>query len=70
GAATREIARNVQQASEGTNAVSDNISSVSEATAATGQAAGGVLESVRTLSKLSADLRHDVDQFVSQLRAA
>ncbi|WP_257166590.1 methyl-accepting chemotaxis protein [Bradyrhizobium sp. SRS-191] len=70
GAATREIARNVQQASEGTNAVSHNISSVSEATAATGQAAGGVLDSVRTLSKLSADLRHDVDQFVSQLRAA
>ncbi|MGJ4886957.1 methyl-accepting chemotaxis protein [Bradyrhizobium sp. HKCCYLRH3099] len=70
GAATREIARNVQQASEGTNAVSQNISTVSEATAATGQAAGGVLDSVRTLSKLSADLRHDVDQFVSQLRAA
>ncbi|WP_456714515.1 methyl-accepting chemotaxis protein [Bradyrhizobium sp. USDA 4353] len=70
GAATREIARNVQQASEGTNAVSQNISTVSEATAATGQAAGGVLDSVRTLSKLSADLRRDVDQFVSQLRAA
>jgi methyl-accepting chemotaxis protein len=70
GAATREIARNVQQASEGTTQVSQHAAGVSEATAETGAAAGEVLESVRTLARLSDDLRRDVDQFVGGLRVA
>jgi methyl-accepting chemotaxis protein len=69
-AATREIARNVQQASEGTSEVSRHVAGVSEAATATGAAAGEVLESARTLSRLSDDLRGDVDRFVGSLRTA
>jgi methyl-accepting chemotaxis protein len=70
GAATREIARNVQQASEGTAEVSRHIVGVSDATTETGRAAGEVLDSAKMLGELSAELRRDVDQFVSDLRVA
>jgi methyl-accepting chemotaxis protein len=69
-AATREIARNVQQASEGTSEVSRHVTGVSEAATATGAAAGEVLDSARTLSRLSDDLRSHVDRFVGSLRTA
>nr|GAJ37937.1 probable chemoreceptor Y4FA [Bradyrhizobium sp. DOA9] len=70
GAATREIARNVQQTSEGTTEVSRHIVSVSDAATETGAAAGEVLDAARMLSRLSNDLRADVDQFVENLRVA
>lgn len=70
GAATREIARNVMQASEGTSQVSGHIVGVSEAATETGAAAGEVLDSARMLARLSDDLRNDVDRFVGDLRAA
>ncbi|CCE04793.1 fragment of conserved hypothetical protein (part 2) [Bradyrhizobium sp. STM 3843] len=70
GAATREIARNVQQASEGTTELSRHIVGVSQSTTETGSAAGEVLDSAKTLARLSSDLRRDVDQFVGQLRVA
>jgi methyl-accepting chemotaxis protein len=70
GAATREIARNVQQASQGTTEVSRHISGVSQAAGETGAAAGEVLDSAKTLTRLSDDLRRDVDRFVGDLRAA
>jgi methyl-accepting chemotaxis protein len=60
----------VQQASEGTSEVSRHVAGVSEAATATGAAAGEVLESARTLSRLSDDLRGDVDRFVGSLRTA
>jgi methyl-accepting chemotaxis protein len=69
-AATREIARNVQQASEGTTQVSRHVAGVSEAAAATGAAAGEVLDSAKMLARLSDDLRSDVDRFVGSLRTA
>ncbi|MGY8667375.1 methyl-accepting chemotaxis protein [Bradyrhizobium sp. UFLA05-109] len=70
GAATREIARNVQQASQGTTEVSRHISGVSQAAGQTGAAAGEVLDSAKMLSRLSDDLKREVDRFVEDLRAA
>jgi methyl-accepting chemotaxis protein len=70
GAATREIARNVQQASMGTTQVSSHIASVSQAAGETGAAAGDVLNSVKVLVRLSDALPKDVDAFVNNIRAA
>jgi methyl-accepting chemotaxis protein len=70
GAATREIARNVQQTSQGTAEVSGHIAGVSEASAKTGAAAGEVLDAAKVLALLSDNLRSDVDNFTSGLRAA
>ena len=70
GAATQEIARNVQQASTGTTQVAGHIASVSQAAGETGAAAGEVLTSVQVLAQLSDGLRHEVDRFVSNIRAA
>jgi methyl-accepting chemotaxis protein len=70
GAATQEIARNVQQAAAGTNEVSQNITGVTQAAGETGTAATQVLSAAGELSKQSDLLRGEVDQFVSQIRAA
>jgi methyl-accepting chemotaxis protein len=70
GAATQEIARNVQQASNGTTQVSGHIASVSQAAGETGVAAGEVLSSAKGLARLSEALRDDVDRFVGNIRAA
>jgi methyl-accepting chemotaxis protein len=70
GAATREIARNVQQASEGTAQVSKHMVGVNDAAVETGAAAGEVLDSAKMLARLSDDLRNDVDGFVGSLRTA
>jgi DNA-binding transcriptional LysR family regulator len=70
GAATREITRNVRQASVGTTQVSGHIASVSQAAGETGAAAGEVLDSVKVLARLSDALRNDVDSFVSNIHAA
>ena len=70
GAATHEIARNVQQASAGTTEVSGHIASVSQAPSETGSAAGEVLVSAKGLARLSEALRDNVDQFVGNIRAA
>ncbi len=70
GAATQEIARNVQQASIGTGQVSSNIAGVNEAAAETGSAAGRVLSASEALGKQANTLRADVDRFLGHLRAA
>ncbi len=49
GAATREIARNIQTVAAGSNEISDHIGGVSAAAAATGTAASDVLSSARDL---------------------
>lgn len=69
GAATQEIARNVEQASSGTNEVSSNIQGVNQAAGETGQAAEQVLEAVGTLSAQSDALNHQVQDFLSGLKA-
>jgi methyl-accepting chemotaxis protein len=70
GAATQEIARNVQQASAGTAEVSTNIVGVTKAANDTGAASTQVLGAAGELSKQSESLRGQVDAFLSKIRAA
>jgi len=70
GAATREIARNVQEAASGTQAVSVNIGGVTEAAGATGAAAGAMLGAAGNLTDQAATLRRQVDAFLTSVRAA
>ncbi len=70
GAATREIAGSVQQAAQGTGEIATNIGGVSRAAAETGAAAAQVLAGAGELSAQSEKLRHDVDDFLTTVRAA
>jgi len=70
GAATKEIARNVQQAAAGTTEVSSTISGVNSAANDTGTAANAVLAASTELTRQSESLRHEVEAFFSQVRAA
>jgi methyl-accepting chemotaxis protein len=70
GAATQEIARNVQAAAHRTGAVSSNILGVDKAAATTGAAAGDVLGSAEKLSLQAQTLGASVDQFLANIRAA
>jgi methyl-accepting chemotaxis protein len=70
GAATREIARNVQQASAGTAEVSTNIVSVTHAAGDTGRAANDLLAAAEALTRQSEDLTVQVDRFLAAVRAA
>ena len=69
-AATQEIARNVDQAAQGTHEVSQNIVGVREAAASTGAASQQVLSSARSLAVESHDLRQVVATFLEDVRAA
>jgi methyl-accepting chemotaxis protein len=69
-AATAEIARNVQQAAAGTQEVSTNIGGVTQASSETGEAAGQVLSSARSLSTEATALRDVVAKFLQNVRAA
>ena len=70
GAATGEIARNVQHASHGTQEVSQNIGGVTEAASSTGRMAGETLNAARDLTQQSSRLRSEVDGFIGKVRAA
>ena len=70
GAAIREIARNVQEAANGTSQVASNISDVNRGTAATGSASAQVLASARSLSSDSNRLQVEVRKFVELVRTA
>jgi methyl-accepting chemotaxis protein len=69
GAATEEIARNVQNASNGTAQVAENIDEVNRGAVETGLASGQVLDSVKSLSAESIQLRDEVEKFVNSIRA-
>jgi methyl-accepting chemotaxis protein len=69
-AATQEIARNVASASAGTDEVNRNIAIVNEGASNTGSAAGQVLSVAQQLSAQSSELRHEVEQFLAQVRNA
>ena len=60
GAATGEISNNSQQASVGTQEVSQNIAGVNQAAMETGSAAAQVLNSAADLAKQSNALRSEV----------
>ncbi|CAN5493722.1 HAMP domain-containing methyl-accepting chemotaxis protein [soil metagenome] len=70
GSATREIARNVQEAAHGTQNVTSNISGVQQAANDTGAAATQVLGAAEQLSHQSNDLAGQVHQFLADVRAA
>ncbi len=70
GAATREIARNIQHAAGGTSEVSSNIIGVSAASTAAGSAASEVLSASGALRREADVLRSEIDAFLSNIRAA
>ena len=70
GAATRDIAGNVQQAAAGTAEVSVNIAGVNQAAAETGSAATQVLGAAGALARESSELRRQVESFLATVRAA
>ncbi|MDA9425943.1 MULTISPECIES: methyl-accepting chemotaxis protein [Bradyrhizobium] len=70
GAATREIARNIQHAAGGTSEVSSNIVGVSTASAEAGTAAGEVLSASDALRREADMLRAEIDAFLNDMRAA
>jgi len=70
GAATREIARNIQHAAGGTTEVSGNITGVSAASAEAGAAAAEVLNASAALRREAEGLRGEIDAFLSNIRAA
>jgi methyl-accepting chemotaxis protein len=70
GAATREIARNIQHAAGGTSEVSSNIVGVSTASAEAGSAASEVLSASSALRREADLLRSEIDAFLTNIRAA
>ena len=70
GIATREIARNVQTASEGAARVGSAIADVHQGAADTGSASGQVLSSAQSLSSQASRLKLEVDSFLASIRAA
>ncbi len=70
GAATREIARNIQHAAGGTSEVSSNIVGVSDASSQAGVAATDVLGASGELRREADILRGEIDEFLTSIRAA
>jgi methyl-accepting chemotaxis protein len=70
GSATKEIARNVQEAVHGTQNVTSNISGVQQAANETGAAATQVLGAAEGLPQQSKDLASQVNRFLADVRAA
>jgi methyl-accepting chemotaxis protein len=70
GAATQEISRNIQHASEGTSQVSSNIADVQRGAGETGSASAQVLSSAQSLSSESNRLKLEVGKFLNTVRAA
>jgi methyl-accepting chemotaxis protein len=66
-AATGEIARNVQQAAQGTQEVSSNITGVTSAAGETGAAATQVLEAAQGLSERGEELQGEIEKFLQQI---
>jgi methyl-accepting chemotaxis protein len=70
GAATTEIAGNVQQASAGTREATLNIAGVSQAAKDAGRAADAVLGSASGVADRTKELSGGVSAFVAEMRAA
>jgi methyl-accepting chemotaxis protein len=67
---TKEIARSVQLAAQGTKGVTQNIAGVTEASGQVGTAAELVLGSAGDLAKQSKRLKQEVESFLATVRAA
>jgi methyl-accepting chemotaxis protein len=70
GGSTKEIARSVQQAAQGTQGVMQNIAGVTTASGQVGTAAELVLGSAGDLAKQSDRLKQEVESFLATVRAA
>ncbi|HEY2134979.1 MAG TPA: methyl-accepting chemotaxis protein [Xanthobacteraceae bacterium] len=70
GAATAEIARNIQQAAHGTTQVATNIVDVNRGAGESGAAATQMLSSAKMLADESSRLKAEMDKFLSTVRAA
>jgi methyl-accepting chemotaxis protein len=70
GAATAEISRNVQEAARGTELVTGNIAEVRQGAGETGAAAAQVLSAAQELARHSESLGHEVEAFLSGVKAA
>ena len=70
GSATRDIARSVQHAAGGTAEIAARIEEVKQAAGETGGAASQVGATSATLAQQAETLRHEVAQFLNQVRAA
>ncbi|MFY7961802.1 MAG: methyl-accepting chemotaxis protein, partial [Elsteraceae bacterium] len=70
GAATQEIARNVQEAAAGADEVSGGVHGVTQAAEETGAASQEVQNLAQTLGDQSAMLRQEVESFLELVRAA
>jgi methyl-accepting chemotaxis protein len=69
-AATNEIAKNAQQTSHGTNAVTGAIDEVTGATRQTGEASRAMLGSAEDMMAQMAKLNQEVESFLAEVRAA
>ncbi|MGE5598306.1 MAG: methyl-accepting chemotaxis protein [Bacteroidota bacterium] len=69
GAATQEIARNVQQAAQGTQEVSVNIVGITQTVNETGAVSTQVLSSANSLAHDAEALRAEVTRFLTSVRA-
>jgi methyl-accepting chemotaxis protein len=70
GTATQAIARNVQEAANGTAEVTTTIVTVSASASETHLASGQVAEAATVLTREAALLRHEVDDFLNMVKAA
>ena len=70
GAATREISRNVQEASMGTAEVSSNVAKIAQAIAGTEGMSKDVKASTQVLSNEAKNLKEDVDAYLTSIRKA
>ncbi|MEE1610097.1 methyl-accepting chemotaxis protein, partial [Microvirga sp. CF3016] len=70
GAATAEIARNVQEAARGTEQVTGNIVGVQQSAQENGAAAFQVLGVAQELARHSEDLGREVSTFLQDVKAA
>jgi len=70
GVSTKEIARNVSEAAQGTNSVSTSMASVTESAKRTGGAAGYLLQAAEELAVSGESLKKQVDMFLNTLTAA
>ena len=68
--ATGEIAKNVEEAATGTREVSENIQQVQKASSETGDVASSVNSTAGDLGRKSNQLRKQVEDFLSEVRAA
>ena len=70
GAATQEIARNIQETAKGTSEVTSNMAGLNAIVGETGRGADGVLSAAQVLGAQADRLRRRVDAYLDSIKAA